>query len=93
MVSISKEGTPRGSQEQRHSKSRTSNLTKKGATNDLWQDNIHFARVHEDPDEAMRLAANSKLVNDHDKFVEYIRHVESKCNRSSPEIILTFDSI
>lgn len=78
MLSVSKEGTPKGSVEHRHNKSRTSNTTKKGATNDLWQDNIHFARVHEDPEDSVRLAANLKHVNDHDKFVEYIRHVESK---------------
>ena len=63
---------------ERHSKSRASTSTKKGQSNDLWQENIHFSNDHEDPQDAVRLAANTKLVNDHDKYIEYIRHVESK---------------
>ena len=77
MLSVSKSQTPQGGD--RHSKSRQSNSTKKGQQNDLWQENIHFAPHHDIPQEdAERLAANAKLLNDHDKFVEYIRHVESK---------------
>lgn len=41
---------------------------------------MHFAKEHEDPDDALKLLNNMKLVNEHDKFVEYIRHVESKLN-------------
>ena len=41
---------------------------------------MHFAKEHEDPDDALKLVNNMKLVNEHDKFVEYIRHVESKLN-------------
>ena len=32
----------------------------------MWQENIHFASAHDDPDDAIRLANNLKLVNDHD---------------------------
>ena len=45
---------------------------------DLWDENIHFTQEHEDPEDAQRLFENAKHVNDHDKFIEYIRHVESK---------------
>ena len=66
--------------QERHNKSRVSNSTKKGLQNDMWQENMHFAKEHEDPDDALKLVNNMKLVNEHDKFVEYIRHVESKLN-------------
>ena len=68
---------------ERHNKSRASTSTKKGAANDMWQENIHFAVEHEDPQDALRISANKKLVNDHDKYVEYIRHVESKSSFQS----------
>ena len=56
MLSVSKEGTPRGSIEHKHTKSRTSNATKKGGEkNDMWSENIHFTRVHEDPEDSVRL--------------------------------------
>jgi len=63
---------------QGHNKSRASTGTKKDKVHDTWQENIHFTHFHEDPEDAQRLITNQKLVNDHDKFVEYIRHVESK---------------
>lgn len=34
--------------------------------------------AHEDPETANRIMANQKLVGEHDQFVEYIHHVESK---------------
>ena len=45
---------------------------------DPWQENIHFTQVHEEPDTAIKLHNNQKLVGEHDQFVEYIHHVESK---------------
>ena len=73
----SKVATP-NEQQNRHNKSRASNSTKKGLGVDMWQENMHFTNVYDDPEDPVRLAANMKHVNDHDKFVEYIRHVESK---------------
>ena len=79
MLSVSTKGTPRGNIEHKPTKSRTSNATKKGGEkNDLWSENIHFTRVHEDPEDHVRLQSNQKHVKDQDQFVEYIRHVESK---------------
>ena len=50
----------------------------KEPTEDPWAHNVHMTKEHEDPNMGQRLAENQKLVASHDKFVEYIRHVESK---------------
>jgi len=80
MLSASKVPTPKNQilngSDRLANKSRAGD--KKGQPTDLWQENIHFAKEHDDPEDAVRLVNNLKLVNDHDKFVEYIRHVESK---------------
>ena len=66
-----------GEQPQRNQKSRPGNTSKKD-DHELWEDNLHFQRVHEDPEISVRLENNMKHVHGHDKFIEYIRHVESK---------------
>ena len=79
---MSKLATPH-SQVERHNRSRHSS-TKKGDLEDLWEENIHFAKAHDEPGTAERLQSNMRLVGNHDKFVEYIRHVESKLDDSRP---------
>ena len=54
---------------------------------DPWAHNVHMTREHEDPTMGPRLAENQKLVAGHDKFVEYIRHVESKF---TPPLFISF---
>ena len=46
----------------------------------MWEENLHFAKEFDDPEDPVRIAENMKLVKDQDKYVEYIRHVESKCD-------------
>lgn len=46
--------------------------------NDVWMDNVHIRALASDNAEARKLANHRKLINSHDKFVEYIRHIESK---------------
>ena len=45
---------------------------------DPWLDNIHFTQVHDEPETAMKLYENQRLVGEHDQFIEYIHHVESR---------------
>lgn len=45
---------------------------------------MHFAKEFDDPDDPVRIAENMKLVKDQDKYVEYIRHVESKYDSLLP---------
>ena len=40
---------------------------------------MHFATHFDHPDDAAKLAANAKQIAHNDKFVEYIRHIDSKC--------------
>ena len=44
---------------------------------DAWADNIHLTTDHLDPDEPAILARNNKMLGEHDKYVEYINHVEN----------------
>ena len=44
---------------------------------DMWADNIHLTQDHMDPEDALTLAKHQKMLGDHDKFIEYIRHVEN----------------
>ena len=57
------------------SKVRNSGLKTKTA--DLWADNIHLTNDHLDPDEPLILERHNKMLSNHDKFVEYIRHIEN----------------
>lgn len=54
------------------------NSEQKLEARDAWTENIHFADHQKDPETALRLATNIKLVGEYDQFVEYIHHVESK---------------
>lgn len=45
---------------------------------DPWQENIHMAAMTSETSDTMKLAMHNRLVGPHDKFVEYIRHIESK---------------
>ena len=67
-----------------------STTSKKGQSMDYWQENIHFAEFHADADTAQKLANSQKLVSEHDEFVEYIRHVESKSSRQSTHSFLRY---
>ena len=43
----------------------------------MWADNIHLTQEHLDPEDALTLQRHQKLLGDHDKFIEYIRHIEN----------------
>ena len=49
-----------------------------GGKKDPWQENIHTARFHEDPDIPGRLNEHNRLLDEADKFVEYVRHVDNQ---------------
>ena len=44
---------------------------------DMWADNIHLTQDHMDPEDALTLSKHQKSLGEHDKFIEYIRHVEN----------------
>ena len=44
---------------------------------DVWAENIHLTHDHLDPEDAITLQRHNKLLCDHDKYVEYITHVEN----------------
>ena len=45
--------------------------------NDIWADNIHLRAKHEDPSIKERLIHHQQLLNESDKYVDYIKHVEN----------------
>ena len=78
MLSVPKITSPPMVDHKKYNSMSSASSVKKGGALDFWSENIHFAHFHEEPDTAPRLAANQRLVSETDKFVEYIRHVESK---------------
>ena len=59
------------------SKARQSNNGLNSKQADLWDDNIHLTNDHLDPEEPLILARHNKMLSHHDKFVEYIHHIEN----------------
>ena len=59
------------------SKVRSSGAGLKSKTADMWADNIHLTNDHLDPEEPLILERHNKMLGNHDKFVEYIRHIEN----------------
>ena len=59
------------------SKARQSNNGLNSKQADLWADNIHLTNDHLDPEEPLILARHNKMLSHHDKFVEYIHHIEN----------------
>ena len=51
-----------------------------------WKDNIHLTEHHDDPLDKHRLIEHSKLLNEHDKFIDFINHVESKFHFSQSRV-------
>ena len=45
---------------------------------DPWQENMHMSNATSETTDGLKLAMHGRLVGPHDKFVEYIRHIESK---------------
>ena len=58
---------------------------------DPWLDNIHFTQVHDEPETAIRLYENQRLVGEHDQFIEYIHHVESRYPPPTPSYLSVTD--
>ena len=52
--------------------------TQSSKKNDIWADNIHLRQKHEDPSIKDRLTHHQQLLNDSDKYVDYIKHVENQ---------------
>ncbi len=40
--------------------------------NDVWADNIHMSKHHEDPTIPDRLLAHNKMLSEADKFIDFI---------------------
>lgn len=46
--------------------------------NDIWSENIHLRKTHEDPSITNKLLFNNKILNESDKFIDYIHHTEKQ---------------
>ena len=78
MLQVPRSQSPRSQRSARgQGRSRADSKTKEDVR-DPWLDNIHFTQVHDEPETAMKLYENQRLVGEHDQFIEYIHHVESR---------------
>ena len=59
------------------SKDKSGALNSSAKAADIWAENIHLASEHEDPEDAIILQRHNKMLGEHDKYIEYIRHVEN----------------
>lgn len=46
--------------------------------NDLWAENIHLRKVHEDPSVPVRLAQHNKTIDEANKFIDFVHHTENQ---------------
>ena len=91
MLQVPRSQSPRSQRSARgQGRSRADSKTKEDMR-DPWLDNIHFTQVHDEPETAIRLYENQRLVGEHDQFIEYIHHVESRYPPYTPSYLSVTD--